>query len=302
MERIKFLKHRGGSWHKGCIAKVILLASLFFIQGCSYLQPEEPLFQGISNRGMIPVSPTNAYVGSNLFLSQQMENSPELYHFIESRGAPHAIRVNERPNRNPELIMYYPREDALYIAELSASRSMYNWIARGPHKIPRYESATLSQPSFDVKGEPLLALFDREIRFPPKYPQTSLKTVAIPKLPEIKPPPKPARHITRAKPAPKKSEPPKAPTQPVYKPLNMDQMAIQMSQGFAERDKNGDLIHTVKSDAEKIEDIAKWYTGDVKNGDTLLKATGLEGIKTLTKGLRIRVPFAHVKNTKQMTE
>ena len=190
MERIKFLKHRGGSWHKGCIAKVILLASLFFIQGCSYLQPEEPLFQGISNRGMIPVSPTNAYVGSNLFLSQQMENSPELYHFIESRGAPHAIRVNERPNRNPELIMYYPREDALYIAELSASRSMYNWIARGPHKIPRYESATLSQPSFDVKGEPLLALFDREIRFPPKYPQTSLKTVAIPKLPEIKPPPK----------------------------------------------------------------------------------------------------------------
>lgn len=295
-----------------------------FVSGCTYFEPK-PLFSGISNRGIMPVSTTASHLGSNLFVSQQMQKSPELFRFIESRGAPHAIRVNERPNRLPELILYYPRQEALYIAELSASRSTYNWIVRGPHRIPRYEARALVEPAIDLSSEPVLSYFDREIRFTPRHFEKSFKTYATPVVTKpvlpnddaLKRPPMAATR--QAGTAPKRAIPSKPRTAaqkhtPVkdsggvvlkkdeFKPLNTDQLAILISKGFAERDKNGDIIHTVKSGGETIDDIAKWYTEDVKNSDAILKATGLEGVKTLTTGLRIKIPLNLIKNTKQMPE
>jgi len=284
-----------------------LVSSLIFafaLLGCSFSEPKLG-FPGLSNRGVIPLSTTNAYVGSNSFLGLEMEKSPNLFHFIENRGAPHAVRIMERKNRSPELILFYPNEASLYIGELNDSRSNYNWIIRGPQKISRSDSHLVSSDNLDLVGSPVVSVFNKIERFASRTPRTIVKTVPVVNLPTVKPTPSNKAKPIIKSPKPGANKKPssiitkkEAPTE--FKPLNTDQMAILMSQGFAERDRNGDVMHTVQSDSEKIDDIAKWYTLDAKNSQAILKATGMEGAQALIKGFRVRIPLALVKNAKQM--
>lgn len=293
---------------------IAIVASAIFFFGCSFSEPE-PNFPGLSNRGLVPLSTANAYVGSNLFLASEMEKSPALLHFIQSRGGPQALRVIERKMRSPELILYYPREDSMYIAELNASRSAYNWVVRGPIRIPRHEAKYLTPENLELSGEPLLVVFNQFARYESRPPIGFTRPVAVIKPPPAKLSEKPLPTKPKVKPKitstgtkPKSSSTASGPTiarAPIetptpYKPLNFDQMAILMSKGFAERDKNGDVMHTVKGDSETLEAIAAWYSADKSKAGEIATASGIDPAAPLKTGARIRIPLAIVKNGKRL--
>jgi hypothetical protein len=74
------------------------------------------------------------------------------------------------------------------------------------------------------------------------------------------------------------------------KRVNSDLLAIIASQGFADRDLNGDLIHSVSEDGELLPRIAKWYTGSDANAKALAEASGISVEQPLIKGQKILVP------------
>jgi hypothetical protein len=143
------------------LPKAILTAAtvslVVYASGCS---TNTPAFEGIANRGIMPVSPQSPYMGSNVFLGQEMENSLYLYNFIKSRGAPQAIQVQGDSELDSELLMFYAREREYYaaIARIEPQTKTREWIIRGPFPITRehYPHVThldAGQPAiFDVFG------------------------------------------------------------------------------------------------------------------------------------------------------
>jgi hypothetical protein len=117
-------------------ASVGLLASGLFVSGCS---SKTPAFEGIVNRGVTPISPQSPYMGSNIFLAQEMEQSLFLYNFIQSRGSPQAIQVQGSSQMGSELSMFYSREREYYsaIPRIDPSTKRREWIIRGPFPILR---------------------------------------------------------------------------------------------------------------------------------------------------------------------
>ena len=74
---------------------------------CSSLDDFRSL--SLTNQGMLPLSSTNAYLGTNLYLARQAENSDILYNFLDSKGAPAAIEIKEADLSYPRRILYYPK-------------------------------------------------------------------------------------------------------------------------------------------------------------------------------------------------
>ncbi len=74
-----------------------------------------------------------------------------------------------------------------------------------------------------------------------------------------------------------------------------------MSEGYAPRDENGDILHTVPTAAQTLENIADWYTGSTKNVQELRNANGFRDSRTdAGKGLTVRIPLKLIKQTKLM--
>jgi hypothetical protein len=268
-------------------------------------------FEGISNRGILTLSASNPDLGGNSFLSSEMSKSPALAGFIKSRGAPHAIKVQDHKMRADELLLFYPRESSFYLAELNSTLIHYDWIVRGPFKITSFDSETLSKRNLELSGEPVLMINGAPTRIkanPPLLPtvetQVEKPKLIIPPTIVAIPTPKPTP-IKKVAPkpvaSPAKTTPAKVtPAVTPFKPLNFDQMAILMSQGFAERDTNGDVIHTVQKDGETLDAIAAWYAGNKSKASEIAKASGVEPGTLPSPGTRIRIPLNLVKNTKQM--
>jgi hypothetical protein len=114
----------------------IALSITIVSSGCS---SNTPAFEGITNRGVIPVSPQSPFIGSNVFLSQEMEQSSYLYNFISTRGAPQAIQVQGSHEMDSELLMFYSKEREYYLAipQVDPQSKAKEWIIRGPFPITR---------------------------------------------------------------------------------------------------------------------------------------------------------------------
>lgn len=282
----------------------LFLPIFLVLIGCfSDKQPRE--FEGISNEGILTLSSYNSTLGSNEFLSSEIKRSEALRYFIKGRGAPHAIKVQDHKMRPTEMVLYYPREKSFYTAELDSTLIHYDWIVRGPYKMRAYDDDALARINLDLRSEPLLVIDGETKRVRPKPPPSLIAekpkvTPAVIALPTPKP--TPAKPVVKKKPVakPKATTPKVVATPPPFKPLNFDQMAILMSQGFAERDTNGDVIHTVTKEGETLVAIAGWYAGDKKKAADLAKASNVSATEKLKVGDRIRIPYAIVKNTKQM--
>lgn len=106
------------------------------ISGCS---TNTPAFEGIANRGIMPVSPQSPFVGSNVFLAQEMEKSLYLYNFMKTRGAPQAMQVLGESEMDSELLMFYSREKEYFSAVpgVDPHTTTKEWIIRGPFPITR---------------------------------------------------------------------------------------------------------------------------------------------------------------------
>jgi len=268
------------------------------VVACAAGRVEE--YPTLANQGILPLSSTNAYLGSNLFLANEAQRSPYLYNFLKGRGGPTAIEIIEPQFGPARILMFYPREKEVYAADIVERDVSRQWIIRGPYGIQRkdyrkigsLETAFNSEPIFFIRGK------HERFRVQPEVRETP-HVILQPIIPAAKP------TAVAKKKVQKKgtdtgiiSKKGSAPTE--FRPLNSDQQAIQMSQGFAERASNGDVIHTVKVNTETLTTIAEWYTGSSQNGDALAKANALGANDPLAVGTRISVPVNMVKNFKVM--
>jgi hypothetical protein len=258
----------------------------------------------LANQGILPLSATDSYLGTNLFLAKQAEQSKVLYNFLESKGGPAAMELLDETFKAPRLLLYYPKTEEVYSAGLEDQTGIYEWMVRGPYAIKRTDFRKLPRnaddPLFVIHGKFKRFKVDREAALATPTPYPTL--IPTPK-PTARPTP---RRIITAVPkgtaeiitAPKNTV--AEPSIKDFRPLNSDQQAIQMSKGFAERADNGDVIHTVKTDGEKIEAISKWYTGGDAGAKEISSANDIPEGKELVKGQRIKIPLKILKNLKAM--
>lgn len=275
---------------------LLLVLSVFLVGACS---TQSGARHPLANRGILPLSTTNPYLGSNLFIGAEAERSKHLYYFLKNRGAPVAIELEEKRFSPPRLLMYYPRNKEVYLADLTQDPQHYEWVVTGPFAIERADFRSLAELSTSMQGEPVFMVRGQRHKF--RFEQSEKpKQMVIPILPP--PPPKP-KVIKKAavKPVDDGAKTEAKSPSPItdFKPLSSDQQAILISKGFAERDTNGDVIHVVKSDSETANQVAKWYTGSEANAQEILS---LNGIVTphLVTGARIIIPLKLLKNTKAM--
>lgn len=276
-----------------------LLISCLWLCACSSSLDQ---YETLADKGLLPLSTQNGFLGANLYLSEEFSKSAALFNFLKGRGGPNAISIEtSRPLR---MKLFYPMEKEFYIADLSDVPNNYEWVLRGPHRIDRRDYRELAglfatgieEPAFQFQGKPF--------RFKPTRAEVlqmqaeALRAMATP-TPDSKARTRGRNNTLKTKLADQAKDHP-APTPTVFQPLTFDQQALAMSQGFAERAPNGDVIHTVRKEGETIESIAGWYTGSPSNSKDLLAASGLTEATKLIPGMRIKIPLQKVTQFKAM--
>lgn len=260
-------------------------------------------YQTLVNQGILPISPGNAYLGTNLFLGSETSKSRVLREFLHSRGAPGAIEIIEERFKSPQMRLFYPRQFQVYLADLATTKNTHEWIIRGPFNIEREDFRKLqSIEKTNYEAAPFIV--DGEIERFIKATPTPLPTVVPTPQPTIKPPPAKKKIKTPLKTVPsEKAE--IAPTQgitliPSGPGLNSDQQAIRVSKGLTELTPEGDILHKVVNSSETLEVIAKWYTGDPAQAKTIAEFNAIPAGSELPKGAKLKIPKAIVKNEKAL--
>lgn len=292
------------------IKKIIISLALFGLLSCG----PKLLYPGIANQGILALSPENAYLGSNRFLATEIEQDPILLSFFRSRGGPQAIQLIQNGQDKLELVLYYSEPSESYVAERDISEQVsglsYNWVVRGPFPFSRHEFKLISGLMPDsAKQEPIFLLFGNEQKLKPTHAETptNSKIIVTAQIPKTPPAPKP-RIVYRDRPVEedKKSHSPSGHSSPSVsainpaRPMNSDQIALAMARGYAERTLVGDIVHTIRSEPESLEAIARWYTGDASSLAKILESNKRTAEQELKPGERITIPAALVKNDKLM--
>jgi len=286
-----------------------LLTCCLFLVACSTFQRT---FHPLVGQGILPLSGENPYLGSNFFLAEEMQADPLLRRFVESRGSPGAIELQDRDDGD-SFQLFYPAEQEVYRATRREAGD--RWVVAGPFAISRYDYQFLRRlmgknvpPAvFVLDGQRRQFAGARALREP-------VKVVA--KVPTPAPTPKPKKKSTvLTKPLGTGSqahghEPAHgpvvtpslavAPDLPKSGPLSSDQQALQIARGFTERTPEGDILHAVKSEGESLKDISAWYTKSEANMDAIAAANQLTPDSALSPGSKIRIPALLVREMRAM--
>jgi hypothetical protein len=194
-----------------------------FGSGCS---TNSPAFEGLANRGITPISPQSPYVGSNVFLAQEMEQSLFLYNFIQTRGSPQAIQLQGSGEMKSELIMFYSHQREYYsaIPRIDPSTKGKEWIIRGPFAITREHYPYVAHLSPDEGG--VFEVFGRRETYggPGKAAESRVISPAF--IPTPQPTPTPVRRRAK-KPSTVTAAESAGPSVAVQgTPINLDQEAL----------------------------------------------------------------------------
>jgi hypothetical protein len=274
-------------------ASLVALTVAAFIGACA--SPKNN-FPTLANTGVLPLSTNNPYVGANLYLSDELARSPYLRNFLKGRGAPTAIEVIQDSFNPTRVLMFYPSDREVYAADIVEQKDTHQWIIKGPYGIERRDYRSLAALDGSLHGDPVLIDGGRPVRF--RRPGTPAPEVLKPRVPTPTPTPVPTKKPVKRPSIKTPTE--QLPDPKAFKPLNTDQQALAMSQGFAERADNGDIIHTVGGDTETITTITAWYTGSTTQAKPIADLNGTNPTDPLPRGKRIRIPIAHLKNLKAM--
>lgn len=276
---------------------LIAAIALIFLNGC-YPEIDTP---GVGNRGILPLSTSNPYLGSNLFLAKQMERSTYLLNFMKTRGAPVALELIEGDFNPPHMLLFYPRDKEVFAAELIKRRGSdrAEWIIRGPYQIEREDYRQLASMEIAMAGEPLFVIRGRQQRFLVESQKDSRQvvTAVLPPIPTPTPKPKVKKPSAGATPTPVPDEDPQK-----WVPINTDQQALRIAQGFAERNDAGDAIVRVNSTGLTMEMIARWYTKDPSKAAEIAELNKLPASGFLPLGSVVRVPLMMLKTSRRIPD
>jgi hypothetical protein len=281
--------------------RLYLLALFIFILAACH--SSRTSFPSLSNQGVLPISPTNAYLGSNLFIGQEAEKSRVLYQFLKGRGAPGAIEINHKDYKSESLLLYYPKQSHFYVAELESSKHSYEWIVRGPFAIERETFRKLNDiQRYNYEASPII--IGGEIMSFVKIIPTALptQTAVVTISPKVakksksstssKVQTKPTAALSPIAVVPTLAQIPSGPG------LNSDQQALRLANGLVELSAEGDLLHRVNSDQETWQQIATWYTADAAKAKAIAEFNGLTDSTPLSKNAKIKIPKALSTNEK----
>lgn len=180
-------------------------------------------FSSLSDQGIVPVSSENPFMGSNLFLAKEMEESSYLYNFLKERGAPQAIALQGEREDDARMIMYYSGARESYSATPHIDPTLRNreWIISGPFALDRSSYREVSQ--LPATQGAVFEIFGRRevLGGPLRAPETRVIAPAFVPTPKANAPRKrsPKKGTTNQSAAP-------SPSSPGGEPANFDQQAI----------------------------------------------------------------------------
>ena len=208
---------------KSIFISAIYLASLIFVIGCA---PRHPSFSSVTGKGVLPVSGTNPFMGANIFLAHEMEESTYLYNFLKKEGAPQAIRLTGQIPASATLELFYVNRLTLYRATTQRDLVLGHreWIIEGPYPISR--KAFQSLHGIQGKETGIFEVFGKREILDGRQQTTSIRSIPPVFVPTPKPR-KPAivRKKRRGKKQPAKSTPVVAKIDS-RAPMNYDQKAL----------------------------------------------------------------------------
>ena len=268
--------------------------------GCSAKRSQ---FDYLLNQGLVPVSADNPYMGANLFLGKEMEQNVYLYNFIRDRGSPQAIELTGDDVESAQAHFFYAPSKEEYIAKPAPKQGGANitrreWIIIGPFSVDRERYRQLEDygntgGAFEVFGRK---------EFFGNQPRAGRNETMLPVfIPTAKPTKAPTRHRRPAAATPEK--PSATPAGTPVAPTNFDQQALLEKQAeaknLADRNSDGNVVHTVTAPNETVQSISQWYTkGD--NAKAIAETNGLAADAKLKVGSKVIVPKALVVNPQKM--
>ena len=206
----------------------IYLICLTLVTLCLGCATRHPTFSSVTEKGVLPISKTNPFMGANIFLAHEMEESNYLYNILRKEGAPQAIKVSGRTPSSSLLELYYVERLMLYraSAQLDLVLGTREWMIEGPYPIDRQTY----QQVHTLQGEGVGGLFEifgkRELLDGHSHssPTRVIKPVFIP---TPKPPTrKTFKRVKGKKHPPKKTEAASSTPHTTGTPMNYDQQAL----------------------------------------------------------------------------
>lgn len=202
------------------LSTVGILAALI-VSSCA---PRNTSYASLANQGLIPVSIDSPFVGANLYLAKEMEDSLYLYNFLRSRGSPRAIEIVGDSEESAELSLFYPAKLEIYRAtpQRDSLTKAKEWIIRGPYAIDRSQFRQMTSLGQETTGT--FEIFGRrEVLGAPTH-GAEVRVIAPAFVPTPHPTPKPRKRVV------KKTTPSTEQAGPAIAiqgtPMNFDQQAL----------------------------------------------------------------------------
>lgn len=252
----------------------------------------DALAKRLSERGPVALSAENPYLAANLLVAREMESSPELKGFVETRGAPSVIEVDRTWGGDLTLYFYYPQDRQQFVLEDLDGM----WLIRGPFKLTGATETLVSKVAGGYAGDPKLLESASATDFHETPPEADQPAIAPDEQAVLD------RLAAYSQPTPLAS--PKSNTVPkdTLAAAEIARVVKATASGSAELAPGGDLVHYVSYKGETLSIIARWYTFDRANAGRIARINKLLNPNLLEIGDVIVVPAYLLRNTKRLTE
>lgn len=316
VEGVEVLK--GSSVSK--LSVLLLLLSTVILVGCSSIEtrPNAELLNHLTNQGPIKLSTDNPFLAGNLFLAKEMEVSQDLAGFINHRGSPTVLEIEDNLWGGLNLTFYYPKDNQHFTLRPIKD----SWIINGPFPIEGSVSAA-TQLEEDSKPDPSgnesmrarPILLEQQAERGLSAPQAAL--VSYNNTSPVKPM---ITSVTARQSKTKGYESvlPEGQAAGESKPdleidnpnqdknqeriTNLKAIQKQLTGSLAELTPKGDLVHHVSLPQEDLELIVEWYTHDPSNSAPIARINKLTPKTPLKEGESLIIPSYFVKNKKRLSE
>ena len=206
--------------------------------------PQKTSLDTLRNQGLLPISAENPFMGANVLLGKEMEQSMYLYNFVKDRGAPQAIEITGEDSESMQAHFFYAPSKEEYIAKpaprrAGANDNRYEWIIIGPFSVDREHYRELEQYS---NSGGAFEIFGRREFFGNKPVNVRDDTMLPVFIPTPKPTKTPVRHKRKA--AGAVAAPGATPAAIISGPPNFDQQALTEAKENAAKNKEVDVSHT----------------------------------------------------------
>ena len=206
--------------------------------------PQKTSLDTLRNQGLLPISAENPFMGANVLLGKEMEQSMYLYNFVKDRGAPQAIEITGEDSESMQAHFFYAPSKEEYIAKPAPRRAgsndnRYEWIIIGPFSVDREHYRELEQYS---NSGGAFEIFGRREFFGNKPVNVRDDTMLPVFIPTPKPTKAPVHHKKKA--AGAAAAPGATPAAIISGPPNFDQQALAEAKGNPAPNKVVEVVQT----------------------------------------------------------